>query len=299
MRGLTGGMKRSHLIALLLMNAVWAGTYTAFKALLSAGLAPGEVVTLRFTLAAIGAMMLWPLLPGAAPAGKDLLKTAAMGVLVFAVGPRLQMHAADLGSAGDMSVVVATEPLVTALGAALLLRERVPPQRWAGFLFGMLGIIVLSGAWHLELRWQALAANLLFVSCFVCESAYSVIGKPLLTRSSPAKVVALALAWGTAANVLIDGPATVRKAVSLPMNAWILLAYLVILCTLIGYTLWYVVIREADVSLAALTILVQPMFGVVFAAHFLREELHGGQLWGMLAILAGLAVGLRVHGERA
>ena len=51
-----------------------------------------------------------------------------MGVLVFVVGPRLQVLGVQLGRAGDSSVVVALEPLVAAVAAACFLGERVPAR---------------------------------------------------------------------------------------------------------------------------------------------------------------------------
>lgn len=292
-------MKPSHLIALLLMNVFWAGSYTAFKAL-SAHLTVSEIVTARFGLAALLAAFLWPLLRGAAPRGRDLVKTALMGLLVFAVGPRIQVFAVNLGKAGDSAVVVAIEPLITAVAAALFLREHVPARRWLGFLIGMFGVVILNGAWRLDLNWTTLAANLVFISSFICESAYSVIGKPLLARASPLKIVAIALilgtvlnlVWGSVESAVTGRESTFTKVLRLPATAWLTLLFLAVICTVIGYTLWYVVIRESDVSLAALTILVQPVFGVAIASRFLAESVHWGQLWGLAAIVAGLVCGL-------
>jgi drug/metabolite transporter (DMT)-like permease len=277
---------------LLVMNVFWAATYSAFKAL-SVRLSAGEIVTWRYGLAALALAVRWPLLPGRAPLGpRDLTRAAVMGLLVFAVGPRLQVAGVQLGNASDSSIVVALEPIVTVVAAALFLREHVPARRWIGFALGMLGIALLNGAWRLSLHGPALWANLVFISSFVCESAYSVLGKPLLERASPLKVVAVALFFGAALNLLVDGPRTIAHAHVLTLVDWTWLVFLIVVCTLVGYTLWYVVIRDCDVNVAALTILVQPAFGVLTAAWFLNEKLHWGQLWGILVILAGLVLGL-------
>jgi drug/metabolite transporter (DMT)-like permease len=284
-------MRPVHLLGLLAMNVLWAGSYSAFKGL-SVRLTAGEIVTWRFVLAAAVLALAWRWLPGRGPRGFDLVRAALMGVVVFVVGPRLQVLGVQLGRAGDSAVVVALEPLVTAVAAALFLREHVPVNRWAGFALGMVGIVLLNGGWQLQLSGPGMWANLIFVSSFVCESAYSVMGKPLLRRSSPIKLVAVALFLGSALNVLIDGPGALAKGSLLTMADWLNLAYLSWVCTLIGYTFWLVVVREADVSLAALTILVQPVFGIAIAAATLGEEMHWGQLWGTLVILGGVILGL-------
>jgi drug/metabolite transporter (DMT)-like permease len=67
---------------------------------------------------------------------------------------------------------------------------------------------------------------------------------------------------------------------------------LAVVCTAVGYSVWFIVIRECPVNVAALTIFAQSVFGVAVAALWLGEKLYWGQLLGSLAIVAGLVVGL-------
>jgi drug/metabolite transporter (DMT)-like permease len=284
-------MKPGHCILLLVMNAFWAGTYAAFKGL-SASLNTGDIVTLRYGLAALILAALWPWLPGRAPRGGDLFKTAVMGVLVFCLSPRCQVYGVHLSNAGNSAVVIALEPLVTAVAAAWFLREHVPAQRWVGFALGVSGLALLNGVWQMRLDRTGLAANLIFLTSFFCESAYSVMGKPILERAGMFKVVALSLFCGTAVNLALNGTSTLAHARTLTAVQWWIVAYLVILCTVIGYCVWYVVIRETDVSLAAMTILAQPVLGIGIAAATLGEAPHWGQFWGSAAVVLGLVIGL-------
>ena len=75
-------------------------------------------------------------------------------------------------------------------------------------------------------------------------------------------------------------------------KAWLLLFALAILCTVIGYSVWFIVIRECPVNVAALTIFAQSVFGVAIAALWVHEKLHWGQLLGSVTIVAGLVLGL-------
>src|SRR5437868_2019523 len=105
-------MRPSYLLILVVMNVFWAATLSMYKALAD-WLQPGGIVTLRFGVAAILLAICWPWLPGKAPRGVDLLKAATMGLLVFMVGQRLQVYANQLGTAGNSSVLMGLEPLVT------------------------------------------------------------------------------------------------------------------------------------------------------------------------------------------
>jgi drug/metabolite transporter (DMT)-like permease len=280
-------VKPLHLILLIVMNCLWGTTYSMFKAL-APSLNPGGVATLRFGLAAAALALCWPLLPGRAPRGWDLARTMAMGIVVFVWAPRLQVAGVQMGQASDASVLMAMEPLITSVGAAIFLREMMAARRWFGLLLGLLGTLVMAEIWRPGFHWPDLLANALIVLSFFCESAYSLMGKPMLERAGIFKVLAIALISATAVNLLADRGATL----TLPPKAWLVLAYLALICTLAGYSLWFAVIKEAEVNVVALTVFVQPLAGVAVARFWLRETLHWGQLWGSLLIVAGLIVGL-------
>jgi drug/metabolite transporter (DMT)-like permease len=284
-------MKPSYLLLMVVMNALWAASLSMYKAL-GDYLEPGGVVTLRFGLAAAAMLVCWPWLPGKAPRGWDLAKTAAMGLLVFMLAHRLQVLGTRLGSAGNSSVLMGVEPLLTSVAAAIFLHEHIGPRRWMGFVLGMFGVALLNGLFSSDFKPAGLWASLVFVSSFLGESAYSIIGKGLIQRASMTKILAISLVCGTIANLLIDGGQTIHAVVAMPAAGWWMGLYLATVCTAIGYTLWFVVIRETDVNITALTIFVQPLAGVAIAAVWLHEPLHWGQLWGGLAIIGGIVWGL-------
>lgn len=273
------------------MNFFWAAVYSGYK-LLGHDLPTGAIVTLRFGLAGLILLIAWPWLPGSTPKGRDLLITCALGLVVFVVGQRLQVYGNQIGSAGNSAVLMAVEPLLTSLAAAVFLREHIGPRRVAGFVLGIFGVALLNGVGRADFQWAGLSASLIFISSFVCETVYSVAGKPVVIRASPIKMVALSLLVGTAGNLLIDGRDTFAKAQALTLNAWLMIVFMAVVCTAVGYSLWFIVIRNCPVNVAALTIFTQAIFGVLIAAVWVHEKPHWGQLWGSLAILAGLIVGL-------
>jgi drug/metabolite transporter (DMT)-like permease len=162
----------------------------------------------------------------------------------------------------------------------------------------MAGVVLMSRIWTPDAAPLAgLMANLLFVSSFITETTYSVMGKPLLQRSSPLKLLGASLVAGTTANLMVElalGHAPRYATLgTLPWTAWALFAYLALICTVIGYTLWYVVISETEVNVTALTVFVQPLAGLLLSVVFLGEQVHAGQFWGSLVIAIGLGIGLR------
>jgi drug/metabolite transporter (DMT)-like permease len=291
-------MRPSYLIILLVMNLCWAAVYSSYK-IIGEDLPTGGIVTLRFGLAGLCFLPFWRWLPGSAPRGRDLAVTCLMGVMLYVLGQRLQVYGNQLGTAGNSAVLMALEPLVASIAAGIFLREHVGPRRMAGFALGLAGVAILHRVWRPGFQWTGLGASLIFLSSFLCEAAYSVMGKPIVQRASVMKMLAISLLVGTAVNLLIElltgqiqGSSPFQAMGSLPLRAWILLVALSVICTTVGYTVWFVVIRECPINVAALTIFAQSVFGVVLAAIWLGEKLHWGHLAGSIVISAGLVLGL-------
>ncbi len=273
------------------MNLFWAAVYSAYK-VIGSDVPSGAIVTLRFGLAAVCFILIWPWLPGKTPKGKDLAVTCLMGFTLFVIGQRLQVYGNELGTAGNSAVLMAAEPLLTSIAAAVFLQERIGPRRSAGFVLGIAGVALLNRVWGTDFRWSGLTASLIFVSSFICESAYSVLGKPVVQRAGAMKMVAISLIVGMVINLLIDGRSTFAAAKKLNLTAWFLLVTLAVVMTVIAYSVWFVVIRDTPVNVAALTVFAQSVFGVIIAAVWVGEKLHWGHLLGSLAIVAGLGLGL-------
>lgn len=279
-----------HIFLLCLFNVIWAGTLSTYK-VLGEYLSAGTIVTIRFGLAGIFMLPILFFSKGDAPKGKDLFKTIVMGLLVFSLGHRLQVMGNNLGGAGNSAVIMALEPLLASVAAAIFLRESIPTKRWLGFALGMLGVAILNGVWRKDFHWTSLGASAMFISSLACETAYSIIGKPIVAKANPAKVLCIALLSGLVFNLFFEWDNLTHLPENLPLKVWALFFYLSIICTLLGYWVWLNAIRVIDVNLAALSIFIQPIAGVPMAAAFLGEKVHMGQIWGGLIIGLGLIIG--------
>jgi drug/metabolite transporter (DMT)-like permease len=72
------------------------------------------------------------------------------------------------------------------------------------------------------------------------------------------------------------------------MRTWLAAAYLGWVCCAAMYTLWYWVLRRAPVQQAALSLFLQPLFGIFFGVLLLGESIGFGTLAGAGIILCSL-----------
>jgi drug/metabolite transporter (DMT)-like permease len=194
--------------------------------------------------------------------------------------------------ASNAALLSLTLPIVTALLAHLMLRERMTRVRWISFALAVVGVLQCSGVDWTGLRFSS-AANLqgnLLIMLGVCGSAfYNVYGKKLLERYSPLEV----LLYSYYAVLLCLVPLTVvlepeasRSIASFGAKTWVGVLLLAALQYFLSMVLFLRVLARLDATQAGLSNYLIPVFGVVIAAIVLGETLTPRMVAGALVVLA-------------
>lgn len=126
---------------------VWGSGYLATKAGLHDA-APFTFLSLRYSF---GLFCLLPLMLASRPAWpadrREFFHVCVAGLLMHAVNLSGSHYAQYLGmSAGVTALILATQPLFTALYAHRVLGERLGPMQWLGVLIGLAGVAFV--VWH-------------------------------------------------------------------------------------------------------------------------------------------------------
>lgn len=288
-------MSRKTLLMLIAMNVLWAGTYSATKVLM--GKAPFFVITtLRYACAALPMLFIASRQGGLRMGLRDFALCAVMGVATFSACPWLMYAGVELSRASDAAILTSTEPLLASLGAWIFLREHLDRRVAIGLVLAFGGAAVLSEFWRGEGAVNPVGTALIIGGvCF--EAFYSVIGKSLLRREGPLKITAVALLAACVVNLSIVGArGQWVYARALGAADWLLLAgYLALICTVVGYTFWFVALREGAVANVAVTIFVQPVAGILVAWAWVHETPTATQIAGAAIVLVAVAVSVTAH----
>lgn len=278
------------------MNLLWACSYVVVKVGLGE-LDPLSLVFWRFAAALIVLLGIIAVRrPPVRLAGGGIARIAAAGILLGGSN-WLWVEGINLSHAADASLLYAFEPVWGILLASIILRERVLWTTVAGLAFVLLGLGALS---NFDLAAFGIGGggvglgNLLVVLGLVCEGFYSVTLKPVARRSP-----ALVTTAGTllVALAVISIPIASRGALPVPARAGPLLAvaYLALVCTVVGYTLWVHVMKHVPVGAMFFTIFIQPLVGPFIAAAALGEAIDARILTGGAFLIAGMAVAVVGH----
>ena len=193
-------------------------------------------------------------------------------------------------SSGMIAVLFGLSPLITSLGAALWLEEEaLTASKLAGMAMGLLGLfLVFRGG--LGLGGDSLAGLAALFLAVVSQSLGLVWlkrindGSPPLAMTLGILVVALPLFF--AAWWLIDG----HVPAILPERAVAATLYLGVFGSVLGFALYYYLIKYMEAGRIALITLITPVMALLLG-HGLNNEAVLPQVWmGTASIVLGLCV---------
>jgi drug/metabolite transporter (DMT)-like permease len=277
---------------LLLMALFWGGTFVAGR-IVSQDVGPFSAAFLRFALASACLLALTLYKEGGLPRLRppQVLAVLVLGLTgVFAYNV-LFFEGLKTVAAGRAAVIVTCNPIFTALAAAIVFRE--PLNRWkiVGILLSVSGAILAitqGQPWRIlsdSITWGDAA----FLGCITVWVVYSLVGKRMLRDISPLAAVTWASLVGTVALLIPALNEGLWSTVGhTPTPAWISIAYLGILGTVVSFTWYYEGIRAIGAARAAVFINIVPVSAILAAYFLLDEPIHLSLLVGGLMVGCGV-----------
>lgn len=255
---------RRGLLALLAAVLIWGSTFVLTKGLLDQ-IGPFTLAVARFVIA------LAVLVPLARRHGfrprlvltRRYLLFGASGVTAYF---GLQNLALVFTTAGSAALISALIPAMTAVWAAVVLKERPTRVQLAGIVLSVIGVslVVRSGLALGDVR--ALAGNLMMLGTTWVWAVYTVEGRKL-AADTPALVLSTAsIAAGTllllplaAVELLVQGPK------DLQWSGVAGIAYLGVGASALTFWLWNWALRHVRAPAAAAAVNLVPVVGLAFA----------------------------------
>ena len=248
-------------------------------------LLPLQVGALRCFTAAVTMIIVLVLRRDRLPRGRDMLWLALSGFAGFF----LYMIFFNLGCArvttATGNVVLALQPVITALGALLLFRERLLPIQWVsiGIAFG--GVVILtavSGGFSLNSGLLYLSAAVLVLSC------YNLLSRYLGRRLDPMLITAYSIIFGALFLSPIS-PGAFQRLPSAPPLVWLCPLLLGTCCSGLAYCAWNKAFSMADkASTVSNYASLNPFISTVFGYFLIGDPVEPSAIYGGSVIMLGL-----------
>ena len=281
-------MLRYHLYALFAVT-VWGATFVSTKVLIGFGLSPAEIFLIRFLMAYI---CLLPFAKGKlwADSWQDELRFAGVGITGGSLYFLAENMALEYAPASNVSLIVCSAPVWTALLLALLYRnERMNGRQIWGSMVAFLGmvLVVLNGRFVLQI---APKGDLLAFAAAWLWVLYSLIIKQIGHRYKALFITRKTFFYGllTILPWFLHEPFEVDWATLLqPLVAGNLL-FLGVVASMLCYLVWAVAMRELGAVRATNYIYLNPLITILTAAICIAERITPIALLGAGLILYGM-----------
>jgi drug/metabolite transporter (DMT)-like permease len=189
-------------------------------------------------------------------------------------------------------------PVLVALWARVAYHEPVRRRIWAALVLSILGVAFLVELWNgLTLDGLGVAAacgSTITFSVYVLSAeravarrdAFSLVCYGFLLASIFWAVVQPW--WSFPAPVVDDSISLLGRLENVSLPVWLLMAWMVILGTIVPFALFAASLRHIRASRAAITAMFEPVAATVVAFAWLEESLSGLQIAGAAVVLAAI-----------
>jgi drug/metabolite transporter (DMT)-like permease len=218
---------------------------------------------------------------------RDVLVFAILGVANNALYLGLGYTGLKSVSAGLGGLIVSANPVFTALLAALVLNEAMTWRKVVGLLLGIAGVALI--VWHR----MSVGTDSLHGILFTLASLTSIVCGTLLFKLLAPKG-SLWLGNGiqnlAAGIVLLPVAAAFADIHAVVPNAKLLGAFLFLVLggSLLGYLLWFHLLRVCGATAASAYHFLMPPLGIMFAWIVLDEQVAFGDLLGIVPVALGI-----------
>lgn len=274
---------------------IWSTTPLAIK-WSSLGIGFSFAVFARMAIGVLLCIALLALFRIRFPLHRKALQAYVAGGLSMFLAMALTYWSAQYVSSGMIAVLFGLSPLITSVGAMLWLEEEaLTRNKLAGMLLGVLGLLMVFRG-GLDLGSNA-GVGIVTLLCAVTAQSLGLVWIKRIGDDSPP----LAMTCGTLAVSLplfllawyaLDG----HVPHGAPQQSVAATLYLGVFGSVLGFALYYYLIKHMDTGRVALITLITPVMALLLG-HALNDEAILPQVWlGTASIVLGL--GLHQFGGR-
>jgi drug/metabolite transporter (DMT)-like permease len=273
-----------YFLLLALASLMWSGQGTAVK-LLDRHMGPIAITFLPFYITTFLFVPLllqrWRQNPNAPrPSSGDWVKFVVAGIAGQVLAQLGMTWGISKSLASNGAILNLLIPVISAVLASLMLKERVTLLRIASLTIGLIGVLLMSTPDLKQAsfgRMQFLAGNLLILCGCLGSSFYNVYCKGLMQRFTEIEILIFTYITASFASLPLliwVEPFSFRAFRSFDWQSWAAFAFLALFMYGASMLLFFKALQHLDVTTASASLYLVPVFGVFLASVLLGERLN-------------------------
>lgn len=221
----------------------------------------------------------------------DRKKIIVLGLVIIFFNQTLYLYGQKLTTAGHAALLFATTPIFVYLMAMNHLGEIWSWGKGIGIGLAVVGSAIIVFETGLSFDYDLLVGDMIIIVAVVAWAYYTVWGKPLVEKYGAFRITAYALASGAAMYF----PFGLYRFVAADMSkvdtyGWLSILYIAIVTSVIGYSIWYWLLKHMEASTAAVLVNIQPIIAGILGFYLLSETISLPFVIGGVIILTGVTV---------
>ncbi len=283
---------------MLCLIIFWGSSFVMVKELLQDGLTPVSIATFRFLFAGVLFLVVLLVNKTRKPEyrlriekgyAKTLVFLALSGVTLFFI---VQYTGIQMAGASIAAILVCLlSPVLISIFSMRMFGERLAGKQVAGIGVAAVGTftVVAGGAWDVQGNTGFLLGNLVLLLTPLLWAGYTLVGKKMMEKFDPFLIVAYVNILGGLLLVPFSlAENSLHLIFAMNLRCWLLILFLAFTCSLVGYFIWFYVLRRVRAAVASSFLFAEPLVTALFAMTFVGEEITLFAIGGGILVFIGV-----------
>ena len=212
-----------------------------------------------------------------------------IGVMTYHLGLN---YGEQFISAGAASLIIATIPILILIFAIIFLKEQISFKKIFGISLALCGVIVISiwGREDTSIEIEYIYAALAVILAAIMGAFYTISGKKLLQRYNGLSLTAYAMLFGSLGLIPFINKSLFDEVATMSTTSWIVIIFLGVCSTVIGYVIWYVALKMKTASELSVYLYIIPVFSTVFSYFLFDDKITVLYVLGGILVIVGLFI---------